>query len=71
MLFRSSIACPRRLEQQARLSMKPQRELKKQISKESLGELVVRMRCCRCWDAHMDEVSFFCFCFFWVFSGRM
>ena len=37
-----SIACPRRLEQQARLNMKPQRELKKQISKESLGELVVR-----------------------------
>ncbi|EJF59044.1 CNH-domain-containing protein [Dichomitus squalens LYAD-421 SS1] len=35
-----SIACPRRLEQQARLNMKPQRELKKQISKESLGELV-------------------------------
>ncbi|KAI1791833.1 CNH-domain-containing protein [Ganoderma leucocontextum] len=35
-----SIACPRRLEQQRRLNMKPQRELKKQISKESLGELV-------------------------------
>ncbi|KAH9913549.1 CNH-domain-containing protein [Epithele typhae] len=35
-----SIACPRRLEQQARLNMKPQRELKKQISKESLGEIV-------------------------------
>ncbi|OJT06723.1 Rho1 guanine nucleotide exchange factor 1 [Trametes pubescens] len=35
-----SIACPRRLEQQARLNMKPQRELKKQISRESLGELV-------------------------------
>ena len=60
-----SIACPRRLEQQARLNMKPQRELKKQISKESLGELVVRMRCCRCWDAHMDEVSFL----FLFFSG--
>ena len=36
-----SIACPRRLEQQARLNMKPQRELKKQISRESLGDLVV------------------------------
>lgn len=36
-----SIACPRRLEQQARLNMKPQPGLKKQISKESLGELVV------------------------------
>ena len=35
-----SIACPRRLEQQARLNMKPQPGLKKQISKESLGELV-------------------------------
>ncbi|KAI0832106.1 CNH-domain-containing protein [Trametes gibbosa] len=35
-----SIACPRRLEQQARLNMKPQRELKKQISRESLGEPV-------------------------------
>ncbi|KAI0730697.1 CNH-domain-containing protein [Earliella scabrosa] len=35
-----SIACPRRLEQQARLNMKPQRELKKQISRESLGDLV-------------------------------
>ena len=36
-----SIACPRRLEQQARLNMELQR--KKQISKEVLGELVVRM----------------------------
>lgn len=36
-----SIACPRRLEQQARLNMKPQPGLKKQISKESLGDLVV------------------------------
>ena len=35
-----SIACPRRLEQQARLNMKPQPGLKKQISKESFGELV-------------------------------
>lgn len=35
-----SIACPRRLEQQARLNMKPQPGLKKQMSKESLGELV-------------------------------
>ncbi|KAF9006046.1 RhoGEF Rgf2 [Cyathus striatus] len=33
-----SIACPRRLEQQARLNMKPQPGLSKQISKESLGE---------------------------------
>ncbi|THU92740.1 CNH-domain-containing protein [Dendrothele bispora CBS 962.96] len=33
-----SIACPRRLEQQARLNMKPQAVLKKQISKESLGD---------------------------------
>ena len=49
-----SIACPRRLEQQARLNMKPQRELKKQISKESLGELVVCMRCCLWSVAHMD-----------------
>ncbi|TCD65806.1 RHO1 GDP-GTP exchange protein 2 [Steccherinum ochraceum] len=37
-----SIACPRRLEQQARLNMKPQPGLKKEISKESLGELVVQ-----------------------------
>lgn len=36
-----SIACPRRLEQQARLNMKPQPGLKKQISRESLGDLVV------------------------------
>ncbi|KAI0769216.1 Pleckstrin homology domain-containing protein [Irpex lacteus] len=35
-----SIACPRRLEQQARLNMKLQPGLKKQISKESLGELI-------------------------------
>ncbi|KAH8093213.1 CNH-domain-containing protein [Cristinia sonorae] len=35
-----SIACPRRLEQQSRLNMKPQPGLKKEISKESLGELV-------------------------------
>ncbi|KAH9951057.1 CNH-domain-containing protein [Amylocystis lapponica] len=35
-----SIACPRRLEQQARLNMKPQPGLKKQISRESLGDLV-------------------------------
>lgn len=36
-----SIACPRRLEQQARLNMKPLPGLKKQISRESLGDLVV------------------------------
>ncbi|KII85858.1 hypothetical protein PLICRDRAFT_56335 [Plicaturopsis crispa FD-325 SS-3] len=35
-----SIACPRRLEQQARLNMKPQPGLKKQISRESLGDFV-------------------------------
>jgi len=35
-----SIACPRRLEQQARLNMKPQPGLKKQISKESFGDIV-------------------------------
>ncbi|KAH8116525.1 CNH-domain-containing protein [Phellopilus nigrolimitatus] len=35
-----SIACPRRLEQQARLNMKPQPGLKRSISKESLGDLV-------------------------------
>ncbi|KAI0060701.1 CNH-domain-containing protein [Artomyces pyxidatus] len=34
-----SITCPRRLEQQARLNMKPQLALKKQESRESLGEL--------------------------------
>ncbi|KAK0488995.1 hypothetical protein IW261DRAFT_1557493 [Armillaria novae-zelandiae] len=34
-----SIACPRRLEQQARLNMKPQPGLSKQISRESLGDL--------------------------------
>ena len=33
-----SIACPRRLEQQARLNLKPQPGLKRSISKESLGE---------------------------------
>ena len=38
-----SIACPRRLEQQSRLNMKPQPGLKKQISRESLGDLVVRI----------------------------
>jgi hypothetical protein len=37
-----SIACPRRLEQQARLNMKPQPGLSKQISKESLLDLPVR-----------------------------
>ena len=36
-----SIACPRRLEQQFRLNMKPQPGLKKQISRESLGDFVV------------------------------
>lgn len=36
-----SIACPRRLEQQARLNMKPQPVLKRAISEESLGDLVV------------------------------
>jgi RHO1 GDP-GTP exchange protein 1/2 len=36
-----SIACPRRLEQQARLNMKLQPGLKKQISRESLEDLVV------------------------------
>ncbi|KAG7094009.1 hypothetical protein E1B28_007637 [Marasmius oreades] len=35
-----SIACPRRLEQQARLNMKPQPGLSKQISKESLYDAV-------------------------------
>ncbi|KAJ2932613.1 hypothetical protein H1R20_g4473, partial [Candolleomyces eurysporus] len=34
-----SIACPRRLEQQSRLNMKPQPGLSKQISKESLGDV--------------------------------
>jgi hypothetical protein len=38
-----SIACPRRLEQQSRLNMKPEPGLKKQISKESLGDFVVRI----------------------------
>lgn len=33
-----SIACPRRLEQQARLNMKPQPVLKRSLSKESLGD---------------------------------
>ncbi|KDR80624.1 hypothetical protein GALMADRAFT_60620 [Galerina marginata CBS 339.88] len=33
-----SIACPRRLEQQARLNMKPQPGLSKQLSKESLND---------------------------------
>ncbi|KAJ7625551.1 CNH-domain-containing protein [Roridomyces roridus] len=33
-----SIACPRRLEQQARLNMKPQPGLKKEASRESLGD---------------------------------
>lgn len=36
-----SIACPRRLEQQARLNMKPQPGLKRTISKESLGDPIV------------------------------
>jgi len=34
-----SIACPRRLEQQARLNMKPQPVLKRSISRESLGDV--------------------------------
>ncbi|KAJ7656356.1 CNH-domain-containing protein [Mycena polygramma] len=33
-----SIACPRRLEQQARLNMKPQPGLRKEASRESLGD---------------------------------
>jgi len=37
-----SIACPRRLEQQARLNMKPHPGLTKQISRESLTDAVVR-----------------------------
>lgn len=37
-----SIACPRRLEQQARLNMKPQPGLKRSISKESLGDVKER-----------------------------
>lgn len=36
-----SIACPRRLEQQARLNLQPQPVLKRTISQESLGDLVV------------------------------
>lgn len=36
-----SIACPRRLEQQARLNMKLQPGLSKQISKESLNDVSV------------------------------
>jgi RHO1 GDP-GTP exchange protein 1/2 len=36
-----SIACPRRMEQQARLNIKPQPGLRKQISRESLGDVVV------------------------------
>lgn len=36
-----SIACPRRLEQQARLNMKPQPGLSKQISKDSLNDVPV------------------------------
>lgn len=36
-----SIACPRRLEQQSRLNIGPQPGLKKQISRESIGDFVV------------------------------
>lgn len=36
-----SIACPRRLEQQARLNMKPQPGLKRGMSRESLTDIVV------------------------------
>ena len=50
-----SIACPRRLEQQARLNMKPQRELKKQISRESLGDLVVWRSYVHAWLWHSDR----------------
>lgn len=39
-----SIACPRRLEQAARLNMKPQPGLSKQISKDSLNDVPVS--CC-------------------------
>ena len=38
-----SIACPRRLEQQARLKLKPQPGLKRSTSTESLGDLRVRL----------------------------
>lgn len=38
-----SIACPRRLEQQARLNLQPQPVLKRAISQESLGDLVVSL----------------------------
>lgn len=41
-----SVICPRRLEQQARLNMKPQPALKKEISRESLGEIVVCFGIC-------------------------
>lgn len=37
-----SIACPRRLEQQARLNMKPQPGLRRSLSNESLGDTPVR-----------------------------
>ncbi|KDQ19199.1 hypothetical protein BOTBODRAFT_171136 [Botryobasidium botryosum FD-172 SS1] len=35
-----SIACPRRLEQQARLNIKPQPGLKRSVSRESLGDFI-------------------------------
>jgi hypothetical protein len=38
-----SIACPRRLEQQARLNLKPKPGLQRSVSSESLGDLRVRL----------------------------
>ena len=38
-----SIACPRRLEQQARLNLKPKPGLQRSVSSESLGDLRVRV----------------------------
>ena len=54
-----SIACPRRLEQQARLNMKPQPGLRRSLSSESLGDYAVSIlkptnREC---DANLDIAS--------------
>lgn len=43
-----SIACPRRLEQQARLNLKPKPGLQRSLSTESLGDLRVRSVIHRC-----------------------
>jgi hypothetical protein len=52
-----SIACPRRLEQQARLNMKPQPGLSKQISKDSLNDMIVSTVVMYVWSPDIGHVG--------------